>query len=268
MRKEAIAGELRSVAEFDRRAEEFAMQSASIAALVAAGRIPNSAVAGLSLPREVLLSHLVGLDSARPGGQVANHGCPSERVHLVGLDSARHGGLKRVRVLELGGGFGRDAVEIARAGCEVRMLDGSTCMCALATKSAVKAGVSSRFEACQALFSALPPLGRDAASYDGVLLFTVLTHTPWRIAPLVVQYAHDALALGGVLVIAEPLYREDQALHATRTTGHMEAGRMQETRSWPEWRKLIGQCQGLQLLGRRNFNIAGAPNWSSEWRKV
>jgi S-adenosylmethionine-dependent methyltransferase len=85
---------------------------------------------------------------------------------------AADGGL---RVLDVGGGDGRDALALAEAGHQVTVLDPAASWLAEARRRAMEAGVSERLETVE---GAIDDLTRVGADYDLVLCHFVLHYRP------------------------------------------------------------------------------------------
>jgi S-adenosylmethionine-dependent methyltransferase len=85
---------------------------------------------------------------------------------------AARGGL---RVLDVGGGDGRDAVALAEAGHDVTVLDSAPSWLAEARRRAEEAGVSERVRTVEGSVDDLTPVGVD---YDLVLCHFVLHYRP------------------------------------------------------------------------------------------
>ena len=109
---------------------------------------------------------------------------------------ASGGGL---RVLDVGGGDGRDAVALAEAGHEVTVLDPARSWLVEARRRADEAGVSDRLRTVEGSIDDLTPVG---AGYDLVLCHFVLHYRPADAGD--VQRLAGALCPGGRLSVMAP----------------------------------------------------------------
>jgi S-adenosylmethionine-dependent methyltransferase len=91
------------------------------------------------------------------------------RRNLAALDQ------ERLRVLDVGGGDGLDALPLAQAGHDVTLLDPSEPMLAQARESAAHLGVADRVRTVCASLDDLPSLGEE---WDVVLCHFVLRYRP------------------------------------------------------------------------------------------
>lgn len=109
---------------------------------------------------------------------------------------ASGGGL---RVLDVGGGDGRDAVALAVAGHQVTVIDPAPSWLAEARRRAGEAGVSDRVRTVQGSIDDLTPAGAD---FDLVLCHFVLHYRPAGTGD--VRRLAAALRLGGRLSVMAP----------------------------------------------------------------
>ncbi|ALG10541.1 methyltransferase [Kibdelosporangium phytohabitans] len=89
--------------------------------------------------------------------------------HLGSFDAAP------IRVLDLGGGDGGDAIRLAAKGCDVTIVDHATGMLAAAERRAAEAGVTDRIR-CVEADATDPPA--DPVGYDLVLSHNLLQYLP------------------------------------------------------------------------------------------
>ncbi|MFF5973829.1 class I SAM-dependent methyltransferase [Streptomyces sp. NPDC012769] len=124
------------------------------------------------------------------------------RYAVAEANLARHldgtGGGGALRVLDLGGGDGGDAVRIAARGHHVTVVDYAPEMLATAARRAVAAGVADRVTCVEADVAALPDELADG-SFDVVLCHGVLPYTPDATGTL--RTAVAALRDGGIVSV-------------------------------------------------------------------
>ncbi|MER8044422.1 methyltransferase domain-containing protein [Streptomyces sp. NPDC094032] len=100
------------------------------------------------------------------------------RYAVAEADLARHLDEERpLRVLDLGGGDGGDAVRLAARGHRVTVVDYAPAMLATATRRAAEAGVADRITCVEADVAALPGDLADGG-FDVVLCHGVLPYAP------------------------------------------------------------------------------------------
>jgi ubiquinone/menaquinone biosynthesis C-methylase UbiE len=110
-------------------------------------------------------------------------------------------GIKGGRVLDIGSGSGRLAIELAKAGgntFEIIGLDSSREMLEKARRNARQAGVGERVRFIQATASALP--FRDG-SFDAVISYASLHH--WLDPVGIFNEAHRVVKAGGTILIRD-----------------------------------------------------------------
>ncbi|MET9957159.1 methyltransferase domain-containing protein [Streptomyces sp. NPDC006339] len=119
-----------------------------------------------------------------------------------------------LRVLDLGGGDGGDAVRIAARGHRVTVVDYAPEMLATASRRAAAAGVADRVTCVEADVAALPGEVADG-SFDVVLCHGVLPYTPDTTGTL--RTALSALRDGGILSVIT-MNRHSEPLRAAVRT--------------------------------------------------
>ncbi|MBZ5738969.1 methyltransferase domain-containing protein [Nocardioides mangrovi] len=180
------------------------------------------------------------------------------RRHVDEVAAARTVG-DRVRVLDVGGGDGRDALPLARAGCDVTIVDPAGSWLAEAERRAAEAGVAIR--TVQGGLDDLP-----AGEWDLVLCHFVLRYRPPG-SPDVAVLA-DRVRPGGLLSVVDinPAGRVLRALvssgpGAALTELHAERAEVQVFGT--DARKVEAddvrteaEARGLRLVGRYGHRIA------------
>ncbi|GAA3507303.1 methyltransferase domain-containing protein [Streptomyces showdoensis] len=142
------------------------------------------------------------------------------RYAVAEADLGRHLDEDRpLRVLDLGGGDGGDAVRLAARGHRVTVVDHAPVMLATATRRAAAAGLTDRITCVEADVAALPDHLAYGA-FDVVLCHSVLPYTPDTEGTLGV--ALGALREGG-LVSVIAMNRHSEPLRAAVRTMDPEA---------------------------------------------
>ncbi|MFJ9822961.1 methyltransferase domain-containing protein [Streptomyces sp. NPDC101160] len=139
------------------------------------------------------------------------------RYAVAEADLAPHlaeSGSGPMRVLDLGGGDGGDAVRLAVRGHHVTVVDYAPAMLATATRRAAEAGVADRITCVQADVGSLP-VELAGGGFDVVLCHGLLPYTPDEEATIGV--ALGALRAGG-LVSVIAMNRHSEALRSAVRT--------------------------------------------------
>ncbi|MEV5970515.1 methyltransferase domain-containing protein [Streptomyces sp. NPDC051921] len=126
-----------------------------------------------------------------------------------------------LRVLDLGGGDGGDAVRLAARGHQVTVVDHAPAMLATAARRAAEAGLAGRITCVQADVSSLPQELADG-DFDAVLCHGLLPYAPDTASTL--RVALGALRAGGLLSVIT-MNRHSEALRAAVRTMDPEAVR-------------------------------------------
>ncbi|MFI8825586.1 methyltransferase domain-containing protein [Streptomyces sp. NPDC053431] len=134
---------------------------------------------------------------------------------------AESGTGRPLRVLDLGGGDGGDAVRLAARGHHVTVVDYAPAMLETATRRAAAAGLTDRITCVEAEVSALPAQ-LASGGFDVVLCHGVLPYTPDATGTL--RVALGALRPGGLLSVIT-MNRHSEALRAAVRTMDPEAVR-------------------------------------------
>lgn len=143
------------------------------------------------------------------------------RYTIACANLQRHFGGGALRVLDVGGGNGLDAVPLAREGHDVTLIDFSAKMLAEAQRNADANGVSIRLR--QADFAAIPALFPESA-FDVVLCHNVLQYVD-DMALLLGSLRHAARPGGLISIISINRYSEPYrlALHQMELKAALES---------------------------------------------
>ena len=161
-----------------------------------------------------------------------------------------HGSL---RLLELGSGRGKDAVEMttARVGVDFVGVDGSSAMCDLARRRAEGKRVGFKCEFREQEFFEVAFFGEArGGTFDGALAVDSLRHVPWDLMEACLSKVCRSLTRGGTLVVAEERVAKRKARGTTVFVEDDEKagpdrfklskdGEYTELRTWLEWREKL-----------------------------
>jgi SAM-dependent methyltransferase len=155
-----------------------------------------------------------------------------------------HNGL---RILELGSGSGRDAVELARSrvGIDFVGVDGSAGMCGLAAARAEKRKVGFKCEFREQEFFEASFFGEgEGGTFDGAFAVDSLKHVPWDLLEAALSKVRRSLTPGGSFVVAEARVARKKPKAADGDDGPdrftlSRDGEYAEQRTWLEWREKL-----------------------------
>jgi S-adenosylmethionine-dependent methyltransferase len=157
------------------------------------------------------------------------------RYHSTWRNIARHIPNGPLRILDIGGGDGMDAIHYARLGHRVTLTDLSPAMLAAARNSAAELGLAERLTSHQAGVEALAALFQPG-SFDMVLCHMMIEFVPD--APALLRDACALLAPNGLLSVLDTNRYSDvymQALQKDSLPGALEAlDRRQYHHPWVE----------------------------------
>jgi S-adenosylmethionine-dependent methyltransferase len=145
------------------------------------------------------------------------------RYHSVWRNIARHTEARTLRILDVGGGDGMDAIHYAGLGHSVTLTDCSPAMLSEARRSAEKQGISERLEIHQTGPEAIPDLSHERP-FDLILCHMMIEFVPD--AQLLLSAACKLLSAGGLLSIVDTNRYSDvymQALQMNNLPGALKA---------------------------------------------
>jgi len=152
------------------------------------------------------------------------------RYRTAWRNIARHTGDRILRILDVGGGDGMDAIHYARLGHSVTLTDCSPTMLSEATRSAEEQGVADRLTTCEIGAEAVPDLLREQR-FD-----LILCH-------MMIEFVPDARALLGGICKLLPTGGLLSLLDTNRYSDvYMRAFQMN---SLPDARKAVGAKEYL-----------------------
>lgn len=145
------------------------------------------------------------------------------RYHSAWRNIAKHTGDRTLRILDIGGGDGMDAIHYASLGHWVMLTDCSPTMLAEARRSAEKQGVVERLSFYQTGPEAIPDLSHEQP-FDLILCHMMIEFVPD--AQLLLACACKLLSTGGLLSILDTNQYSDvymQALQMNNLPGALKA---------------------------------------------
>lgn len=153
-------------------------------------------------------------------------------------------GDRRLRILDLGCGPGRDLRAFRALGHEAIGLD--------ATEPFVE--MARRESGCEVWQQNLLALALPAAHFDGVFANAVLFHVPSAELPRVLGALHDTLRPGGVLFCSNPRGDNQEGWQGERYGVWYD---------WPRWRRLV-EAAGFEAL-EHYYRPPGLPRAQQPW---
>lgn len=184
-----------------------------------------------------------------------------------------HNGL---RILELGSGGGRDAVELARSrvGIDFVGVDGSAGMCGLAAARAEQRKVGFKCEFREQEFFEASFFGEgEGGTFDGAFAVDSLKHVPWDLLEAALSKIRRSLTPGGSFVIAEARVARKKPKAADGDDGPdrftlSRDGEYAEQRTWLEWREKLQKFFVLDKMV--DYDVADARRrkktfWAASW---